>query len=180
MAFAALGILTGASRMTHAFARDGGLPFSHVLARVSERWNVPVASLTLTSVLVVIFGCIYLGSTSALNAILSSSVVALNISYSIPIVLVLVRGRHLLRPADQPAPTLTLGKFGPIVNIVGLLFALFTSIFFLFPPDLPVDASSMNYTVVVFGVVAVSDLCCLQRSNRRMNADKFRTLLCPL
>jgi choline transport protein len=70
--------------MTHAFARDNGLPFSPIFARINSRFKVPLASLVLTTALCVIFGCIYLGSSSALNAILSSSVVALNISYSIP------------------------------------------------------------------------------------------------
>lgn len=82
--FDVLGIMTGASRMTHAFARDNGLPFSRTFAHINSRFRVPLASLVLTTVLCVIFGCIYLGSSSALNAILSSSVVALNISYSIP------------------------------------------------------------------------------------------------
>jgi len=157
MAFAVQGIMTGASRMTHAFARDNGLPFSRTFAHINSRFRVPLASLVLTTVLCVIFGCIYLGSSSALNAILSSSVVALNISYSIPVALLLIRGRHLLHPPDLPSPpTFTLGRIGgPIANIIGLAFAVLTTVFFLFPPELPVTPANMNYTIVVFGIIAI-------------------------
>ena len=51
------------------------------------------------------------GSTVALNAILSASVVLLEISYIIPISLVLFRGTKVLEPAGYPVRVLTLGKF---------------------------------------------------------------------
>ncbi|KAK8849460.1 hypothetical protein IAR55_004793 [Kwoniella newhampshirensis] len=155
MAFTAQGLLTASSRMSYAFARDGGLPFSRIFA-IMNRNGVPIPSVLLTTVLVIIFGCVYLGSSAALNAILSSSVVFLNISYSIPILLVLVRGRHILRPPSLPEPTWTLGPIlGPVCNVVGLAFTILTTIFFLFPPDLPVDGTNMNYAIVVLGIVFI-------------------------
>jgi choline transport protein len=83
MAFAAQGIMTASSRMSYAFARDGGLPFSRFFSRMHPS-GVPINAVLLSTILVIIFGCIYLGSSSALNAILSSSVVFLNVSYCIP------------------------------------------------------------------------------------------------
>jgi choline transport protein len=67
--------------MTWAFARDGGLPFSKPISKVVKGLDVPLVSLIVASVIPIAFGAIYLGSTSALNAILSSSVVFLNLSY---------------------------------------------------------------------------------------------------
>lgn len=32
---------------------------------------------------------------------------------------------------------------------------MFTTVFFLFPPDLPVTGNNMNYAIVVFGVVCI-------------------------
>ncbi|SCZ87486.1 BZ3500_MvSof-1268-A1-R1_Chr2-2g04952 [Microbotryum saponariae] len=155
MFFAAQGLLTSSSRMCYAFARDGGLPFSKFFGRANKE-GIPVNTLILNTVLVIIFGLVYLGSSSALNAILSSSVVFLNISYSAPIILLVVRGRHLLRPEGFPEPTLTLGRFwGPVANITALIFILFTTVFFLFPPELPVTGSNMNYAIVVFAVVLI-------------------------
>ena len=72
--FAATAIMTTSSRMTWAFARDRGLPASKFFAKVHPKLDVPLNSLILTTALVVIFGCIFLGSSSALNAIISSYV----------------------------------------------------------------------------------------------------------
>ena len=78
--------------MTYAFARDGGLPFSRFFARVHSRLGLPLNSLILTTVLVIIFGCVFLGSSSAFNAIVSASVVALGITYAIPPAINCLRG----------------------------------------------------------------------------------------
>jgi amino acid transporter len=83
MAFTAQAIMTASSRMSYAFARDRGLPFSRYFS-IMHKSGVPIPAVLLSTVCVIVFGCIYLGSNSALNAILSSSVVFLNISYSIP------------------------------------------------------------------------------------------------
>lgn len=144
MAFAAIGILCASSRQTHAFAKDKGLPFSSFWSRESHRWGVPIPAITMTSVWVVIFGCVYLGSSSALNAILSSSVVMLQWSYCVPVTLLLIRGRGLLDVVHQEeeekggtpddvssagqARRYNLGRFGYIINLWGVLFAIFTSI----------------------------------------------------
>ncbi|KAK4684212.1 choline transport protein, partial [Tremellales sp. Uapishka_1] len=118
MAFTATALMTASSRMTQAFARDGGLPFSKFFAR-SNHNGVPVPAIGLTLFFTIAFGCVYLGSSAALNAILSASVVFLQISYVFPIMLVLIRGRQILRPPSLPEPTMTLGPiFGPICNIV--------------------------------------------------------------
>ena len=83
MAFTAQALMCASSRMSYAFARDHGLPFSRFFS-IMHKSGVPIPAVLLNTVAVVIFGCIYLGSNSALNAILSSSVVFLNVSYSIP------------------------------------------------------------------------------------------------
>ncbi|GAA5907127.1 uncharacterized protein JCM6883_006148 [Sporobolomyces salmoneus] len=154
MEFAAQGILCAASRMTHAFARDHGLPFSKFFAKSNPKTGVPDRAVLLTSTLVIIFGLIYLGSSSALSAILSSSVVFLNCSYCIPIALLLCRGRHLLEPESFPPRTWSLGPIlGPVANISALCFTALTTVFFLFPPGLPVTGSNMNYAIAVFGFV---------------------------
>jgi choline transport protein len=178
MAFAAIGILCASSRQTHAFAKDKGIPFSNFWSRESVRWGVPIQSITMTSVWVIIFGLVYLGSTSALNAILSSSVVMLQWSYCVPVSLLLIRGRGLLDTiANEEEERLggggiakeggsnsspvqvkrryNLGKFGYIVNAWGVLFAIFTSIFFLFPPDLPTTGSTANYAAAVVAFVVL-------------------------
>lgn len=61
--FATTSIMTTSSRMTYAFARDGGVPVSRFFAKVHPTLDLPLNALYLTVVLVVIFGCIFLGSS---------------------------------------------------------------------------------------------------------------------
>lgn len=108
--------MTTSSRMVYAFARDGGLPASKYLAKVHGRLVVPLNALIFTAVLVIIFGCIFLGSTSAYNAIVSASVVALGVTYAIPPAINCLRGRKML-PASR---TFVLPSvFGWVCNLVG-------------------------------------------------------------
>ena len=49
-----LACITSTSRMTFAFARDGGLPFSGELRKISQRWRTPVIAIwTVASLLIV-------------------------------------------------------------------------------------------------------------------------------
>jgi choline transport protein len=142
--------MTTSSRMTFAFARDGGLPFSRLLSLVHPTLLVPLNALSLTTILVLIFGCIFLGSSSAFNAIVSASVVALGVTYAIPPLINCLRGRRML-PEDRafrlPAAV------GWVVNVVGIAYTVVTTVLFVFPPVLPVTGSNMNYCVVVFAII---------------------------
>ena len=93
---------------------DGGLPASPFFSRVHPKLNVPLNSLYLNLALVTIFGCIFLGSSSAFNAIVSASVVLLDISYAMPIAVNCLRGRRML-----PERSFTLASwFGWTINMV--------------------------------------------------------------
>lgn len=49
----------------------------------------------------------------------------------------------------------TLGRYGIVFNVIGLLFLLFTSITFNFPTVNPVDKDNMNYTSAAIGVIGL-------------------------
>ena len=116
--FAETGIMSTSSRMIYAFARDGGLPYSRVFGKVNPKFDSPVNALLLTTAIVVIFGCIFLGSTAAFNAIVSASVVALGVTYAIPPAINILRGRKML-PEDRPFKLP--GPLGWFCNIVSYL-----------------------------------------------------------
>jgi len=150
--FATTSIMTTSSRMTYAFARDRGLPASRFFAKVHPKLDLPLNALYLTTALVVIFGCIFLGSSSAFNAIISASVVALGVSYAMPIAINDLQGRRRL----PPSRVFKLPEwFGWISNLIGIAYVIVTTVLFLFPPDLPVTGSNMNYCVVAFFIVLV-------------------------
>ncbi len=149
--FATIGIMTTSSRMTFAFARDRGLPASRFFAKVHKGLGIPFNSLCLTAALVVIFGCIFLGSSSAFNAIVSASVVALNLSYGIPVAVNCFQGRKKLPPRSFVLP----GVFGWIANLIGLVYVIVTTVLFVFPPVLPVTGNNMNYCIAAFAIVLI-------------------------
>ncbi|RHZ65337.1 GABA permease GabA [Aspergillus thermomutatus] len=151
MLFATISIMTTSSRMIFAFARDGGLPASPFFSKVHPKLKVPLNALYLNLALVVIFGCIFLGSTSAFNAIVSASVVLLDIAYGMPIAVNCMRGRNMLPERPFVLPNLV----GWIANAISLAYIAVTTVLFLFPPELPVSGSNMNYCVAAFGIIIV-------------------------
>ncbi|WFD47458.1 hypothetical protein GLX27_002110 [Malassezia furfur] len=146
--FAMLGAFTTSSRMTFAFAREKGLPFSPFFSHVHSKLKLPLNALVLTMVVVIIFGLIFLASDSAFDAITSAAVIALNLSYGIPIAINCAQGRKKLPPrAYRLNPML-----GWTVNIVGLTYVAITTVLFFFPPVVPATGSSMNYAIVAFTI----------------------------
>lgn len=157
--FAETAIMTTSSRMTYAFARDGGLPFSKFFAKVHPRLGQPLNALILAATLTILFGLILIGSSSAFNALISASVVALGVSYAIPVAINLVRGRKMLgsRPFALPEP------LGWVANIIGVAYTIITTVLFLFPPTLPVTASNMSkcfLDMLISVYLTVSRLLC--------------------
>lgn len=98
MLFTTTALVCTSSRMSYAFARDRGMPFSSVFAKVHPTLDVPLNALFWTCGWVVVFGCILLGSSSTFNAITAASVVALGVTYAIPPTINVLRGRKMLPP----------------------------------------------------------------------------------
>ena len=72
--------VTSASRMTYAFARDGGLPFSGWFRKVSSSTMVPVNSLVVVCVLSILF-TVY---SHVYATITAACTILLYISYVLP------------------------------------------------------------------------------------------------
>jgi len=89
-----LATVTSASRMIFAFSRDGGLPASGALSKVSPRFRTPVAAIWTAAVLSVLFvfgsSLVSVAGTSAYTIVVSCTVIFLFLSFSFPIVLGLI------------------------------------------------------------------------------------------
>jgi choline transport protein len=108
--------------------------------------------------LTILFGLILIGSSSAFNALISASVVALGVSYAIPIAINVCRGRKMLPPRAFTLPT----AVGWAANLIGLAYTIVTTILFLFPPELPVTTTNMSkYTSMPleYGKLIILDYC---------------------
>jgi amino acid transporter len=100
-----------------------------------------------------LLGLINLGSSSAFTAFVSVGVVALAISYAIPIGASVFHKRQEVNNAKfNCGPVL-----GLVVNIIALVWIAFELVLFCMPTVLPVTAVTMNYAAVVFvGFMAIS------------------------
>jgi amino acid transporter len=129
-----------------ALSRDKATPFSNYFAKVSPRWDNPMRANVLCAVVTTCVGCIYVGNTTAFNAFVGSFVVLTTISYGIPI------AAHLLtrRKSVLPGP-FHLGRWGWPINVLSLLYIIFSDILFCFPFVQPVTAANMNYVCVIVG-----------------------------
>jgi len=117
--FAGVGALTAASRCTYAFARDGAIPGSRIWKRVHPTYDIPLWGLVLSTAVDCVLGCIYFGSTSAFNAFTGVATICLSVSYGIPILVNLIRGRQAVKHAS-----FSLGRFGFAINAVTVVVSI--------------------------------------------------------
>ncbi|CAG9988311.1 unnamed protein product [Clonostachys byssicola] len=140
------GFLTCSSRMFWTFSNHGGLPLSRWIGRINSKTQIPDVAVLCTALICLLICLLQLGPSTVLNAILGFSFLSGGLGYSIPIWLVIIRGRSLL-PEDR---YFNLGSFGLLINILSALWLLISCIFFAFPSYLPVTADNMNYGAPVF------------------------------
>ena len=145
-----ISVLTSASRLTWGFARDGGLPWGAYFGHVDRTWLVPARALWLQCGIISLIGVLYLFSETVLTAVISVSTIALNVSYAIPIAVVLAVGRDALPPRE-----FSLSKLGPVANWVSIVYSIITTIFFFFPGSPNPATADMNWAIVIFAATIV-------------------------
>ncbi|KAH6897454.1 amino acid permease [Thelonectria olida] len=169
------GCVTSGSRLLFAMARDNGSPFSKYLSHLHPRLNVPVRAILAQAVFNLLFGLLYLGPEVAFNAYIASCTLFLNLSYAAPIMILLVRGRQLVL-ANPPA--FSLGKrLGYFTNYTAVIFVVVTSVFFCFPPAIPINLSTMNYVTAVLAIFLVFVTALWFMKRKVYNGPKFDLIL---
>ncbi|KAG1869471.1 amino acid transporter [Suillus subalutaceus] len=149
--FCAISISCAASRATWAFARDKAIPFHQTFSKISPYLDdVPVNALLLSTVIQILLGLIYLGSTAAFNAFVGVAVMCLGASYAMPVAMSLMNARR-----DMHDAPFNLGRFGTVINAVAVLWIMFAMVLFSMPAVIPVTKVSMNYASAVFVGFAV-------------------------
>lgn len=124
--------LTSTSRTFWALARDNAMPKAGYFAHVDSGLHVPVRMIVLISVLQFLLGFIYLGSTTAFNAVLSMAILGMYLSYLLPIVYMVVYGRKMRRDGGGrehvPGP-FRLGRWGVWINGLALCWLVLAMFF---------------------------------------------------
>ncbi|KAK6335507.1 hypothetical protein TWF696_002281 [Orbilia brochopaga] len=161
--FAAASITASSSRLAWAMACDGALPGKRYFSRLSKERQVPIRTIVLSGLCQGLLGVIAFGNEMAFEAILSVAVIALNLSYGMPVYCIWLRGRALLDrlPLLGSAQGFgidrrwNLGRWGWLVNIIAGVWPAILSVLFLFPVYLPetglVTAEEANWCIAVLG-----------------------------
>ena len=135
-------------------AGERAFPYSDYLSQLSSQLGIPLRALVVFFVINLLIGLLVLGSDLAFYAILSGGGVALQVSYSIPILCVLFRGRDVALPKERPHFNLG-AKWGYTVNIASILWSIVVLLFYVFPQYMPVvgDIADMNWAIAILGAV---------------------------
>jgi amino acid transporter len=140
--------ISSMGRMWYAFARDGGMPGSRWIRRVSPRWGTPVHSIVVTSVLCVLIS-LYAAAFTVLTSI---STITLYLAYGIPILLN-VRNR-LRRRGEFTTPATaawSLKGFGNVIGVVALAWIAMITIIFSLPPNELVLWTMVAFALLLLG-----------------------------
>ena len=146
--FATAAGITSTSRTVWAFARDGGTPMSNYFSKVNKKLEIPVRAVVVITVLQMLLGFIYLGNTTAFNAILAMAIIGMYLSYLLPIVYMLIHGRPKMQRLDFGPFHLGRG-LGVVLNMISIVWLIVVIIFSTFPNFMPVTPQNMNYSSVV-------------------------------
>ncbi|EXJ82256.1 hypothetical protein A1O3_06069 [Capronia epimyces CBS 606.96] len=143
------GVHTWQARVAWAFARDHGWPFSSKLAEIAPApFQTPIYAHLWSCGAVALLGCLYLGSTVAFNSFIGAGILFQYLSYSVCIILLLLRGRSSIPHGPFWYP-----RLGYIANLVTLAWTTVTLIFYCFPTAYPTTASTMNYASCVVAFI---------------------------
>ncbi len=142
-----LSSITSMGRMWFAFARDGGMPGYTLIRRVNPKYRTPIWSIVITSILAVLL-CLY---AAAYFVVTSISVITLYLAYMFPVYLNWRnkrRGKGEFTTKDT-APW-SLGKWGPLVNVICIVWCVFLAVIFSLPPNELVLWTMVALTIGLF------------------------------
>ncbi|MEV6791976.1 amino acid permease [Streptomyces sp. NPDC051320] len=138
IAVATLAIQTSATRMLFSMARDGVLPASRTLAKVSPRTGMPHAPALVVGVAAACLCLLNLASPEAFLAIGTTCIAMLYLAYAMVTGPMLVRrlrgGWDAGAGTDETgAPLFSLGRWGLPVNALALVYGLFMAVNLAWP-----------------------------------------------
>lgn len=117
-----LAVQTAAIRLIFSMARDGRLPWSAAISRVSPRSKTPMVPALLTGVLTIALLLVNIGNQRVFYILTSVAIILFYIPYlmvTAPMLLRRLRGEW---PRENHGPHFSLGRWGLPVNIFAVLY----------------------------------------------------------
>jgi choline transport protein len=127
-------------------------------------FRLPINTLCLITVICFILSLIYIGSSTAFNAIISLTTLSLYISYVCPILFIMIRK---LRGQPLAYGPFNLGRWGIPINLLSLGYLIYAIIWIPFPITLPVTAQNMNYAGPIMLIIIIGALVDWSISGRK-------------
>ncbi|KAJ5731918.1 hypothetical protein N7493_003399 [Penicillium malachiteum] len=150
---ASVSLIAEGSRSVYAFARDQGLPFSKVWAKVEPRQKIPLYAIFLTLFVQLALNAIYFGTETGFETVISIATTGFYVSYGLVLLSRLLGYLFSHHTSTFTGPYALPVSVSIVFNTIGLVFLSFASITFNFPSEAPITSSSMNYTCAAIGLV---------------------------
>jgi hypothetical protein len=145
------GVYITCGRTLWTLARDRATPFPKTLSKVSPTLGMPFWATITCGCLVTVLGCIYVGSTTAFNAFVSSFILFSTASYTAAILPnLLTRRKNIIY-----GPFHLKGALGFIINGISCGYMMVWFVIYCFPYALATTAGSMNYACLMFGGLTI-------------------------
>ncbi|KXL46460.1 MAG: hypothetical protein FE78DRAFT_70127, partial [Acidomyces sp. 'richmondensis'] len=142
--------IASTSRLTIAFARDRGLPFSRWIRRRNRTIHAPVNALLLTTAFTSALSIVLVGCTSRLHVVLALATGSLMAAYILSIGCMLVKR---LRQEHLPHARWSLGRAGLPINILGVAYASWCCFWAFWPSYYNVGAADFNWAIVILVMI---------------------------
>jgi urea carboxylase system permease len=160
-----LAIQTAAARMIYSMARDHVLPFSAQLAKVNPKTGTPVLATIVPGVGAALCLLVNVGNAGLFLGLASVCILMLYIAYllvTIPMLVFRLRGHVFLGGVDEDGkPLFSLGKAGPVINALAVVYGLAMAVNLGWPRaevyDPAGDGWYLHYLpLIALGVTAVA------------------------
>ncbi|KAK8227329.1 amino acid permease-domain-containing protein [Phyllosticta capitalensis] len=147
-----LGTFLSASRLTWAWARDGGFGrASPWIAEVNSR-QIPARAVTVASLSAAVIALPNIKSKLIFAAMTSLATLALYMSYALAISCMLLN-RFGLGSQTKRLGQWNWGRLGPFINAYAIVHSLYMIFWLPWPSTLPVSAQNMNWAGPVVGFI---------------------------
>jgi amino acid transporter len=163
-----LSLQAAASRLLHSFARDGMLPASAWLAKLSPRTQVPTRALIVASVIPMLICVVVFVLPDALVQVTSFAVLGIYVAFQ-AIVLAALRQRF---KGWKPAGPFNLGAWGMIINIGALVYGIIAIILLLLGPGFDIGANYITWIGLVVVVIIGALYLFIARPDRKSTSPE--------
>jgi urea carboxylase system permease len=150
-----LAVQTAASRMMFSMSRDGVLPFSGALRRVSPRTGTPILPSIAVGVVALLILLINLGQAQIFTAVTSVAVVLVYLAYLLvtgPVLLARLRGTL----SKVPDGHFSLGRWAVPVNVLAVLWGLGMAVNMAWPRAEVYDPAGNHWYLRYFAVLLLT------------------------